>query len=159
MTTYERALSIIRSAGERGVHTKAIWQLIGRNSKDPAVLEALVKDGRVYSSRSHSSAGRVWRAITQPRDDKGIDNRATQRILDDLGITPEQASPATYRGMPAGDFDGLDPKGKTPRMGPDPLLAKIDRAWKTVNRIADDRDFGGVLGADGQVYSDADPGL
>lgn len=95
----------------------------------------------------------------QPRDDKGIDNRATQRILDDLGIRPEQASPATYRGMPAGDFDGLDPKGKTPRMGPDPLLAKIDRAWKTVNRIADDRDFGGVLGADGQVYSDADPGL
>ncbi len=69
-------------------------------------------------------------------DQQGIEPRGTARLMADIA-----AAPAVYEGMPAGDFDGIDPTGKTPRMPTenahvDPTMAKILNAWRTVNRIA-----------------------
>lgn len=52
----------------------------------------------------------------QKREQQGMEVRGGNRLLADLG-----ASPSVHEGMPAGDFAGIDPTGKTPRMPADPL--------------------------------------
>lgn len=100
--TLDRVECLIRSRGADGIHTRAIWNLIGRDLKDPAILRLLVKQGKIVGHKSFNRRGGTrWEAVASApaREEVRPLDLTSQIIAYEQGELDHEAEIELFQGL------------------------------------------------------------